>query len=72
MANATLDLKTASTEELQARFQEVQQTVLQNPELCSILLDLKLAELNAIHEELEARKSQTISITTPFDSAQGD
>lgn len=51
------DLKDLSTEELRTKLAEIKEICLKNCDLSAHLLDLKIREMQDIHEEIESRKS---------------
>lgn len=51
------DLSTLSIEELHAKLAEIKEICLKNCDLSAHILDLKMREMQLIHEEIESRKS---------------
>jgi hypothetical protein len=50
------DLKDLSTEELHSKLAEIKEICLKNCDLSAHLLDLKIREMQLIHEEIKSRK----------------
>ena len=53
------DISTLTDEQLHAKIRETQDLIIQNCELSSHILDLKIRELHYMHEEKERRKAVT-------------
>jgi len=51
-----VDLSSLSAAELHNKLEEIKQICLNNTDLSAHLLELKIREMQLIHEELEARK----------------
>lgn len=50
------DLTTLSAAELHTKLAEIREICLKNSDLSAHILDLKIREMQTIHEELESRK----------------
>ena len=59
-----VDLKTLSTAELHTKLAEIKEICLKNCDLSAHLLDLKIREMQDIHEEIESRKEAANGLTS--------